>query len=459
MKFKSIFRKSTVIATGVVLAASTLTVAAATNTKKPATGVKNVIMIVADGTGMPYYSAYRYLNDNPTKPGLDTTVFDTNMTGVQTVFSTFTGENIPDSAATATSMATGFKTKNNVIGLDENMNKLKTVLEQAKEDGLSTGLVATSEITHATPASYAAHREHRSMMDQIADDFYDLKINGKHSVDVLLGGGLKNFERKDRNLVEAFKKDGYGIAKTKAELLSNKNSQVLGLFANGGFAPAIDRTSEVPSLLEMSKSAVERLSKNDKGFFLMIEASQIDWAGHNNDIVYAMSEMKEYADVFKFATEWAKKNGETQVIATADHNTGGMSLGVGGIYKWNAEPIKATTRTPQFMSQEIAAGGDVEKTLASYVKFPLSVDEIATVKKAVEDAKGDAKKVESGTYVAIKKIFDNRTFTGWTTSGHTGDEVPVMAYGKLSQKLTGIIDNTQHAKVIFENLAKNKAAK
>src|SRR5690606_35750844 len=125
-----------------------------------------------------------------------------------------------------------------------------------------TGLVATSEITHATPAAFGAHNEHRKNMEEIADDYYDDLINGKQKVDVLLGGGSELFIRNDRDLTKEFEEAGYSYVTNRKELLKDHNNQILGLFAQRGLPKMIDRTNEFPSLEEMTKSAIDRLKNN-----------------------------------------------------------------------------------------------------------------------------------------------------------------------------------------------------
>ena len=145
-------------------------------------------------------------------------------------------------------MSAGIKTYNNAIGVDNDGSEVKTVLESAKERGKATGLVATSEITHATPASFGAHDESRKNMNAIANDYYDDLLNGEHKVDVLLGGGTDLFVRNDRNLVEEFQKDGFSYVTNKDELLNDENEQVLGLFAKRRMRKMIDPTEDIPSL-------------------------------------------------------------------------------------------------------------------------------------------------------------------------------------------------------------------
>jgi alkaline phosphatase len=410
---------------------------------------KNVIFMIGDGMGVPYTTGLRYMNDNPDTVEMEKTAFDPYLVGLQTTYPEDEKENVTDSAAAATAMSGGVKTYNNAIAVDNDKSDVKTVLEQAKENGMSTGIVATSEITHATPASYGAHEEQRKSEDAIADDYYDEMINGKHKIDVMLGGGTDFFEREDRNLAQQFQKDGYSYVKSAEELKKDDNERVLGLFSEVGMDKMIDRDEKQPSLADMTTAALDRLKRDKDGFFLMVEGSQIDWAGHDNDVVGAMSEMKDFEQAFEKVREFAKTNGETLVIVTADHSTGGISIGSDGEYKWDPTPIQAAKHTPDFMAEQIVKGASVEETLGNNIDLDLSNKEIVSVKTAAE--KGDITEIDN----AIEKIFDKRSGTGWTTGGHTGDEVPVYAFGPQKEKFAGLIDNTDQAKMIFE-LLKNK---
>ncbi|WP_095679911.1 alkaline phosphatase [Peribacillus frigoritolerans] len=413
--------------------------------------IKNVIFLIGDGMGVSYTSAYRYLKDNPGTKVAERTEFDKYLVGQQMTYPEDSAQNITDSASAATAMSAGVKTYNAAIAVDNDKSEVKTVLEAAKEKGKATGLVATSEITHATPASFGAHDENRKNMNSIADDYYNELIKGKHKIDVLLGGGKSNFVRPDVNLAKAFEKDGYSYVTDKNQMLKDKNEQVLGLFASEGLPKMIDRPSETPSLADMTSSAIQRLNKDKDGFFLMVEGSQVDWAGHDNDIVGAMSEMEDFEKAYKAAMEFAKKDKHTLVVATADHSTGGFSIGAKGIYNWYGEPIKAAKRTPDFMADAIVKGADVEKTLKQYINqnvVKLTDGEIKTVTEAAKS------KNVTNVDNAIEAIFDNRTNTAWTTGGHTGEDVPVYAYGPYKERFAGQVDNTDQAKIIFELLKK-----
>ncbi|GGC95985.1 alkaline phosphatase 3 [Thalassobacillus devorans] len=412
--------------------------------------IKNVIFLIGDGMGTSYTSAYRYLMDDPSTPYTENTAFDEHLIGMQETYSWDEEESITDSAAAATSMAAGIKTYNNAIAVDMEKNEVKTALELAKEKGKSTGLVATSQVNHATPASFGAHDESRHNYNDIADDYFDETVNGEHKIDVILGGGTSYFEREDRNLTEEFQQDGFSYVDSREEMLNDDSEQVLGLFAPKGMDKMIDRTEDVPSLKEMTSSALDRLSKNKDGFFLMVEGSQIDWAGHDNDVVSAMSDMQDFEGAYQEAIEFAKKDKHTLVITTADHSTGGMAMGRDGEYKWDPEPIKAAKRTPDFMAAEIAEGADVEETLSSYIDLELTREEIQSVKDAAD--KGDTTEIDN----AIEHIFDVRSGTGWTTGGHTGEDVIVYGYGPQSDQFAGLHDNHEIGQKVMAVLEGNR---
>lgn len=414
--------------------------------------IKNIIFLIGDGMGPTYNTAYRSFKDDPSTPYVEKTAFDDYLVGMQQTYSWDQEESITDSAAAATTMASGVKTYNNAIAVDLNRQEVETVLEKAKKQGKSTGLVATSQVNHATPASFGAHNESRNNYNEIADDFLDDQIDGEPKIDVILGGGTSYFERKDRNLAEEFEKTGFSYVQTTEELLNDDNEQVLGLFAPVGLDKAIDRPEQQPSLAEMTETALERLHKNKDGFFLMVEGSQIDWAGHDQDIVAAMSEMEDFEEAFSRAIDFAKNDPHTLVIATADHSTGGLAMGIDGEYKWDPSPLQAAKRTPDFMAEKIANGEDPEEVLAKYIDLNLTNDEIQSVRDV---ASGETEEIDD----AIEQIFDKRSGTGWTTSGHDGVDVNVYAYGPQSDRFVGLLDNHELGQQVIDllnNERKNK---
>jgi alkaline phosphatase len=432
------------ISLSIMLTSTIVTCEATVNVGKG--DIKNIIFLIGDGMGVSFTSGYRYFKDNPATLELESTEFGPYLVGQQTTFPNDPRYNVTDSAASATAMATGVKTYNGAIGIGNDHSKLKSVLEAAKEKGKGTGLVATAQITHGTPAAFGAHVTQRKNMSAIADDYFQDRVIGNHKIDVLLGGGADWFIRSDRNLVEEFVKDGYSYVTNLNEMKKDHSTQVLGLFAKGGLPKMIDRPNYVPSLADMTASAIDRLNKFDNGFFLMVEGSQIDWAAHDNDIVGVMSEMEDFEKAFKAAIDFAKKDGHTLVIATADHSTGGYTIGAQGQYNWFSSVVKAVKRTPDYIAMKIAKGAKVKDTLTKYIDFPLTKKEMNSVQTAARTHK--IRNIDN----AIEEIINTRSFTGWTTKGHTGEDVNVYAFGPGSERFKGQIDNTDHAKIIFDIL-------
>lgn len=234
------------------------------NTKNP----KNVIFMVGDGMGPSYNTAYRYFKDNPNTKALEKTAFDQYLVGTQRTNPDDPKENITDSAAAATAFSSGHKTYNGAIGVTPDKKSVETVLERAKSQGKSTGLVSTAEITDATPAAYAAHIDSRDKKNDIAKQFYNDRINGQHKVDVLLGGGAKYFGKENGDIDKKFKKDGYDVVKNKQQLAQSKKDQVLGLFTDKNMPLQIDAPKQNPLLSDMQDAALSKLSKNKKDFSL-----------------------------------------------------------------------------------------------------------------------------------------------------------------------------------------------
>jgi len=231
---------------------------------------------------------------------------------------------ITDSAAGGTAISTGHKTNNGSIGVDAQNKPVKTILEEAEEKGLATGLVSTSSITHATPASFISHQAGRSMYEEIAADFL------KTDIDVFIGGGSDHFsKRKDgRNLMDELKAKGYQVETEMKKIEKIKTGKLAGLTAPVHMG-RIDKRGDM--LPVATNTAINILDNNEKGFFLMVEGSQIDWGGHAKSTVYVVEDMLDFDKVIGQTLDFAEKNGETLIIVTADHETGGMALTGGSI--------------------------------------------------------------------------------------------------------------------------------
>lgn len=424
------------------------------NTKNP----KNIIFMVGDGLGPSYNSAYRHFADNPNTKEVERTTFDDYLVGAHQTHPDDPKENITDSAAGGTAFSTGVKTYNGAIGVDTQKNDLETVLERAKSKGKSTGLVSTAEITDATPAAFAANVDNRDKKNKIAQQFYDQRINGHHKVDVLLGGGSKYFGKDNGNLDQKFKKDGYDVVTDKQQLANSKKDKVLGLFAEKNMSLQIDAPEKNPLLVDMQKAALNKLSKNDKGFFLMVEGASIDKQGHANDVTGVMSEMKSYEKAFEHAIQYANEHPETLVISTADHSTGGLSMGKDGEYNWKPEPIRQMKHSGRWMVEQIEAGKSVEEAINAGYGFEVSKEDMKKMKKEAKklskiNKDKDKEKYEQQLqklHETIQKPIDDKSLTGWTSTGHTGEDVDIYAHGPGAEHFRGNIDNTDNAKKMFE---------
>lgn len=293
---------------------------------------KNIILLIGDGMGLTQITAGMYMNGN--KLNLEKFPY----VGLHKSYS---GDNlVTDSAAGATAFASGLKTYNGAIGVDMDTVGHKTILEEAEENGLATGLVATSTIVHATPASFIAHVAKRKMYDEIAADFL------KTEIDVFIGGGKKYFTNRDdeRNLYEELRAKNYQVSDFFEQELEE-----VKIDESKNFAYLTSEKDPLPVaqgrdyLQYASKMSTQFLSKRagDKGFFLMVEGSQIDWGGHANNSDYIVTEMIEFDKVIGDVLEFAKQDGETLVIVTADHETGGYSINMGS--KMDSLVTKFTT--------------------------------------------------------------------------------------------------------------------
>jgi len=275
----------------------------------------NIILLIGDGMGVAQIYATITIN----KGFLNLIRFP--ITGFSMTYSA--SNYITDSGAGATALACGIKTKNKMIGVDTTGTPVVSILEHAEKNGLSTGLVASSSITHATPASFIAHTLSRTNDEDIALDFL------KTDIDVFIGGGSSYFnKRKDgMNLLDSLRKRNYKVLFSMEDILKVDSGKLAGLTAEE-HNPRYSK-GRGNMLVDATKTSLKILDKNKKGFFLMVEGSMIDWGGHDMDINFVIEEMNDFDRAVAVALNFAIADGNTLVIVTADHETGGLSL-IGG---------------------------------------------------------------------------------------------------------------------------------
>lgn len=324
-----------------------ISVAPIPKTKK----AKNIIFLIGDGMGTAQITTAMYMQDEP----LNFERFE--IVGLQKTHSS--SNLITDSAASATALSSGVKTYNGAIGVNQDTIPVPTILEEAESKGLLTGLVVSSTIVHATPAAFIAHVPLRRNYEDIAEYFL------KTEIDFFAGGGKKFFddrEKDNQNLITQLKKKNYITADyTMRESIESmhipQDMNFAWFAADGDPATALDGRTYLPP---MSKKAIDYLSNSEEGFFLMIEGSQIDWAGHANDVNYLISEMQDFDRILDIALDFAEKDGETLVIVTGDHECGGLTLNDYESTRKNIKPHYSTTSHSAVMLPVFAYGPGAE---------------------------------------------------------------------------------------------------
>lgn len=426
-------------------------------------GVKNVILLIPDGMNVSAATLARWYQDG------EPLAMDELACGLVRTYNSNTP--IADSAPAGSAMATGYKSESPFIATmptasgmpgttpvyEEDMKKpVATVLEAAKLKGMATGIVSTSNVQHATPADFTSHYPDRNAYEILAEQ------QVYQNIDVVLGAGsqyLDAAKRRDKeDLIQVIREMGYDYVTSNAQMELSNSSKIWGMFASNAMAYEFDRDAAVePSLAEMTQKAIEVLSKNEKGFFLMVEGSKIDWAAHANDPIGVISDVLAYDAAVKVALDYAKENGDTIVISVSDHGTGGLSMGDASTSKGYDKiplsefiaPLKKAVLTGEGLESKLNADRSniVEVMDAYYGITDLTEEEIQAIK---ETAAG------SMNYT-VGPMISKRAHIGWTTTGHTGEEVVLYVYSPDGDRPTGVIENTDIADYIERKLELNLA--
>ena len=394
---------------------------------------------------------------------------------VSTVATTFSATNgVTDSAAAGTALATGNKTKNGAIGVLKDLETpVNSVAVWAKNSGRRVGIATSVSVDHATPAAFYAHEAGRSSYYNIGADLY------RAGFDFYAGSDFVEPEnKKDKNAKNLYKmadEYGYCIARGYNEYTKKSDKADKMIFFQSKEASekdrsaipyAIDRTEKDLSLEDITRSAIDFLSKDmSKGFFLMVEGGKIDWACHSNDAATAFREVQDFDNAIKIAYEFYKQHPEeTLIVVTADHETGGIVLGTGQ-YKLNLKALE---------NQEMSESGFTKVLNAMRKKYKNNVpwevvkesleenfgfwDEIKLTEKQEErllsvyekTLKGQKAKMEKSEYAQdealaaeAKRIISETALIGWTSGGHSAGYVPVFAIGTGAGNFSGRLDNTQ----------------
>lgn len=336
--------------------------------------VKNVILLIGDGMGVSQVSTAFYFNDNQQSNFAKFPV-------VGLINTSSAKQKVTDSAAGATAFACGKRTYNGAVSVDLQGQPMETLVELLVPKCVKTGLVATSSITHATPACFYAHAKLRKEEENIAQQLVDSKV------DFFAGGGLQFFtQRSDRkNVYQLLERSGYIMDSTRLSNNGYDTTKKYGyLLAKKGMPSKLEGRKDF--LPEATQAAIDYLSQSKKGFFLMVEGSQIDWEGHASNSDGIIQEVNDFDKTIGVALNYAKTNKNTLVIVTADHETGGYAL------------------TPKTVN-----------------------------------GKADYSEIEPSFYQGAKDK---------ESASHTATLIPVFAYGPKAHLFSGIYNNTEiHTKI------------
>ena len=444
---------------------------------------KYVFYFIGDGMGVnQVLGTEMYLSELKGEIGVTPLLF--TQFPYSTMATTFSATNgVTDSAAAGTALATGKKTKNGALGVTKDSERVNSVASWAKENGYRVGVSTSVSIDHATPAAFYAHQDKRSAAYQIGLDLIETNFDfyaGSDFVDA------NNAQAKDGKTYESLyslaEKAGFTIARgykdyqkkaKKADKMILFQTEKASQKNNGSIPYAIDRKKGDMSLAEITRAGINFLSKDlSKGFFLMVEGGKIDWAGHANDAATNFREVIDMDEAIKVAYEFYSQHpDETLIVVTADHETGGISIG-NGSYNLNLQALKS-----QKMSEEeftLFVNGlrakyknqvpweAIQKALKENFGFwdTVKLNEKQEARlKAVYDKSFDNQPVdlEKTLYSQAepisseaKRILNSIANVGWVSGGHSAGHVPVFAIGANAHLFQERIDNTEIPEKIAE---------
>ncbi|MCL1934591.1 MAG: alkaline phosphatase [Candidatus Azobacteroides sp.] len=418
--------------------------------------IKNVILLIPDGTSLSVVSAARWYQ-RYNHPEMTKLHIDPYLCG--TILTYSSNAPIGDSAPTTSCYVTGYPSRaasiamyppvdslNDIIPMDPEKayQPMMTVLEAARiTQNKATGLVFTCEFPHATPADCSAHTYDRNRYDWIAPQMVHNKL------DVVIGGGVSLLSANDRQFLQD---EGYGVFLNDIAGYENyKGDRMWALFGETAMEHDIDRNPEKePSLAEMTQTAIEKLSKNENGFFLMVEGSQVDWAAHANDAVTMITEMLAFDKACGVALDFAKANGETVVVVVPDHGNSGFSIGSnkcpGYFHLTKDELFGAVSKFKTSANKLVdilrnTEPADLQGVFDQLTGIALSDSDYTQILQCndykLSTLSAEERKKDSFLAKTVNGILDKNTCFGFTTNGHTGEEVFLAIYDPTPNRLTG----------------------
>jgi len=422
----------------------------------PAGKINNVILMIPDGMSVTATTLARWYSGH-------NLAMDELAAGLVRTYSS--DAIIADSAPAGSAYATGWKSQTGNIATSgevynmpgakvpaEKLRPLGTILEAAHLAGKATGLVCTCEFMHATPADFSAHDPSRKEYDNLAEQIV------YNNLTVLLGGGSKYMaadSRKDKeNLKEIAISRGYSFIESTAALKAFTGDKLMGVFGKKADSTAIsydfDRDpAREPALAEMTSKALEILAKNREGFFVMIEGSKIDWASHANDAIGVISDVLAFDAAVKVASDFAKQDQHTLLVVVADHGNSGLTIGNRSTSSgYDTLPLAAVLEP---LKKAKVTGEGLESLLPSDLGNTAAIRQVLADNYGISnpsDGELDAIATAKPGHLnaVVGPMMGVRAKLGYTTNGHTGEDVVLYDYDPSSARLTGVVDNTDIAR-------------
>jgi alkaline phosphatase len=434
----------------------------------PEPAVRNIIFLLTDGTGPEAWPLVRWVKGGAL-------AVDEILTGAVRTYGA--DSIITDSAPGATAYATGFKGSDKGISvgawnvtIDAARSEAApayvpaaTLLEGAKLSGRAVGIIATSNVQHATPAAFSSHWHDRNNYNELAEQ------QVYQGMDVVLSGGLQYLlpkgaaggKREDgENLVDVLVSRGYAVVTTREEMEGVRSGKLWGAFAPDAMAWDIDRgelAPQEPSLSEMTAKAIQLLSSGSKGrsagFFLFVEGSKVDWAAHADDPSGLVSDLLAFDAAVETALDFARTDGNTLVIVVADHGTGGVSIGAASDKSYSltdddtlTAPLRKVKMTAEGI-EKLLAGDSSEQAIRQvfaeqWGMTGLGADEVKALQAAIAG--------KTPLTAPAAAILSRQARIGWTTGGHTGADVFLFSYGP--HRPSGLWQNTDIGRMMAREM-------
>lgn len=392
---------------------------------------RNVILCIADGVSASHYNLARAFKGAPL-------CFEPWVCGQLSTRSA--DAFITDSAAAGSALATGHLTRNRHVSVDDEGRPRRTILESARDAGLATGLVVTGGLTTATAAVFAAHGADRGDSINLARQMVRADLS------LMLSGGsdllAQSLEPGGGATLEDFLRDqGYALPRTASELAAAPHGKIFGQFAAGALFPVVDRPrlgSRQPMLASMVHHALRTLTAHEDGFFLMIEGTQADWAGHQNDPVMLVHELLEFDAAVAKVQEFAARRDDTLVIVLSDHGCGGLVLGnrrsqTERRHGLPAETLVAPLRKPRASAvalwdhhgiRQDPTAANIRRVVRENWRVDLDDGQLEEILAASQDPHRDE------DCDGLGRVFSRDfTYLAWTTHEHTAEDVPLFSWG------------------------------